>query len=170
MTKYKIVKESKALPEGHKGNPKHGMRYTRAYKTWENTKTRCYNPKHPQYMNYGGRGITMCDKWKNSFTAFWDDMKVGYKDDLTIDRIDNDKGYSPDNCEWVTLQENNRRKVVSNKCKGNFMYEETSIKLGGSKCLVSERIKAGWTREDAFNTPVVTTRRRVGGRYATAVV
>lgn len=84
----------------------------RLYNVWENMKARCYNPKHKSYSGYGGRGITICDEWKSNFNAFakWA-LENGYdenapKGQCTIDRINNDKGYSPDNCKWVTIGEN----------------------------------------------------------------
>jgi hypothetical protein len=74
-------------------------------------KQRCHNPKNSRYQDYGGRGITVCDEWLNSFTSFYDwSIANGYRDDLSIDRIDNDKGYSPDNCRWATVLEQNRNK------------------------------------------------------------
>lgn len=76
-------------------------------------KTRCYNKNHRSFPNYGGRGITVCAEWLHDFTAFqkWS-MAHGYADDLSIDRIDNDRGYSPDNCRWATddEQRHNKRK------------------------------------------------------------
>ena len=72
---------------------------------------RCENPSEPYYNRYGGRGIKVCDEWKNDFQKFYDwSMANGYRDNLTIDRIDNDKGYSPVNCRWVDMkiQSNNR--------------------------------------------------------------
>ena len=74
-------------------------------------KTRCYNPKYSLYHRYGGRGITVCDEWLNNFAAFrtWC-FENGYDKNLTLDRINNDMGYSPDNCRFATVQEqaNNR--------------------------------------------------------------
>lgn len=83
------------------------------YRIWSGMKRRCYNQNAINYNNYGGRGITVCDEWLNDFDAFqkWA-LAHGYADNLTIDRIDNYKGYSPDNCQWITIQEqqHHRRK------------------------------------------------------------
>lgn len=68
------------------------------------------NPHIQQHHRYGGRGIRVCERWEDSFENFWEDMGPSYRPGLTIDRKDNDKGYSPDNCEWVTRSENSRRR------------------------------------------------------------
>lgn len=92
----------------------HGLKGTRLYNAWCNMKSRCYNPKNENYYLYGERGIGVCDEWKNNFEAFakWS-FENGYKENLTIDRIDNYKGYSPDNCRWTTakVQVQNRRPI-----------------------------------------------------------
>lgn len=97
---------------------KHGYNNTRPYEIWENMKQRCYNPKCPMYNYYGGRGITICEEWKNHPEAFvnWA-LQNGYAEKLTIDRIDNSKGYSPDNCRWVDrkTQSLNRNLQSNNK-------------------------------------------------------
>lgn len=133
--------------------PKHGMTRTRPYRIWQNIKNRCYNIKHNQYKDYGGRGIKMCDRWLNSFESFWKDMQIGYKDSLQIDRIDNNKSYEPGNCRWVTALENHK-KMIEELDKRRIVYRNISRKLGGNDSLVGNRLQIGWTLEKATTTPV----------------
>lgn len=93
-------------------NHKHKMSHTRPYEIWQGMKKRCYNPHDARYDRYGGRGITVCDEWRNDFGVFYKwALENGYADNLTIDRIDNDKGYSPDNCRWADAETQCRNRV-----------------------------------------------------------
>lgn len=84
---------------------------SRLYHIWQGMRSRCFNANHKRYMDYGGRGITVCEEWENDFQAFYEwAIANGYDDKLSIDRIDNDKGYSPDNCRWATAKEQNNNK------------------------------------------------------------
>ena len=91
-------------------NESHGESRTRLYQTWGMMKQRCYNPKSQIYHRYGGRGITVCDEWRNDFEAFreWA-LSHGYAEGLTIDRIDVDGNYCPENCQWLTRSENTKK-------------------------------------------------------------
>lgn len=99
-----------------KNKPKsHGMCRTKLYQIWNNMKMRCYTKKNRDYHYWGGRGITVCDEWRNSFKAFYDwSIEAGWKDGLIFDRIENDNGYYPQNCRYVTPLEStlNRRNTV----------------------------------------------------------
>ena len=144
-------------------NTTHGMTHSRLYTTWVNLRSRCNNPKDRCYHNYGGRGITYCEEWER-FEAFYEwAMASGYNDTLTIDRIDNNKGYCPENCRWATVkdQARNRRSCHLLTYKGETKtlreWEET---LGMHRGTLVQRIYMGWTTEKAIETPVRPSPKR----------
>jgi len=113
------------------------MKYTREYQIWSSMKKRCFSPKAINYSQYGGRGISVCEKWM-FFEGFFEDM--GYSNGLCLDRIDNDKGYDPSNCRWVTYKENNRNKSNNVLIEGKTMAEWSEL-TGISKNVIWHRIR-----------------------------
>lgn len=136
---------------------KHDGKGTRLYSIWLNLRDRCNNPSNKRYARYGGRGIKCCLEW-DDFTVFHDwALKNGYNNELTIDRIDNDLGYTPENCRWVPIS------VQARNRSNNSLYEIDGIsKPLAEWCeeynmpyyTVYSRIKKyGWPLERALNTP-----------------
>lgn len=117
---------------------------------------RCNNPNHAEYGAYGGRGISVCKEWENDVVAFYKWATAnGYSDGLTIDRIDNDKGYSPSNCRWVTRKEqaNNRRSNHTIVFGGVSNNIRQWAKITGIKeATIRMRIERGWSPERALTT------------------
>ena len=99
----------------------HGMSDTPVYRRWLAMRYRCYDPHHRMYYRYGGRGITVCDEWRNNFKAFyvWAEEN-GFKSTLTLDRINGNVGYSPDNCRWVNRAEQYLNKETKRDANGRF--------------------------------------------------
>lgn len=90
----------------YKKEKNHGLKGTRIYRIWLCMKTRCYNSNYEHFNRYGGRGIEVCKEWKNDFLAFYKwSIENGYSENLSIDRKDVNKGYSPDNCRWITMSD-----------------------------------------------------------------
>jgi hypothetical protein len=126
-------------------NHKHKQSRTRIYHEWQGIKDRCSNPNNSRYVNYGGRGIKMCDEWVNDFTAFRDwALAHGYSDNLTIERKDVNGDYEPSNCTYTSTYYQNRNRT-------------TNIIIEG-KCLTD------WATEVGLNVGTVLARYRRGDR------
>ena len=130
---------------------KHGGRNSKLYRIWSNMKDRCNNPDCKVYSDYGGRGIKVCKEWIDDFSAFqkWA-LANGYKEGLTIDRKDNDKGYSPDNCRWTDrkIQGNNKRncRYITYKGQRKTVAEWSDI-TGIPHDTLLYRLNHGWETE-----------------------
>lgn len=143
---------SKAIPHGTHS------RKNRLYRIWRGMRGRCENPNEKDFYRYGGRGISVCKEWANSFDVFRDwSMRNGYCDMLTIDRIDNNKGYTPSNCRWTTMQAQaeNRRNTIKLYYNGrDYTVKELADILHTKKSAVYDRLYSGWSVERIFKTPV----------------
>ena len=150
----------------------HGMAKTPIYALWRGMKTRCLN-KHSQfYSEYGGRGITICERWINSFEAFYEDMGER-PDGRSLERKDNDLGYCPENCVWATKKEQARNR------RGRRM-----LRVGGDTKSMAEwaeivsipvttlwqRCRLGWSDEDVVKTPLWGAGRGSGSTRHTAAL
>lgn len=130
--------------------------HEKEYGAWQAMKSRCYNKNHVYYKYYGGRGITVCDRWlgEDGFEHFFSDMCPRPKGG-TLDRIDNNKGYSPENCKWAskTEQANNRRNNVRITFDGESMtIPQWANKLGISVHTLKTRIRRGMPLEKALSS------------------
>ena len=139
------------------GTEIHGKTNTRLYRIFANMKTRCTNKKSPDYKYYGKRGITICKEWRQNFMNFYNwAIEHGYKDNLTIDRIDVDGNYEPSNCRWVTAteQDANRRISLKYYLKGKeYTPNELAQKYKLSRETIINRWKKGY-REEELIRPV----------------
>lgn len=135
---------------------KHGMKKSSEWSIWSGIKKRCYNKKSKSYKHYGGRGICMCDDWKNSFENFYNDMGPRPSKKHSINRINNDKNYNKENCKWATQKEqcNNKRGNRLFEYNGEkFTASQWSEKIGISKDLIYGRFKRGWPIEHILTKP-----------------
>ena len=145
-------KGNKAMEERQRDSkgvflPSHGMAHTPLHNKWMSMKERCNNPNCKSYKRYGAKGIKVCSEWEDSFQSFYDwSMASGYKEGLTIDRIDNSKGYSPDNCRWATSAEQNR----------NYSRNHLVTYNGKTQCI------ADWAKETGINRATILFRLQAG--------
>lgn len=126
------------------------------YITWWSMIDRCHNPNNKNYKRYGGRGIFVCEEWRTNSIQFLEDMGRKPEKGLSLDRIDNNKGYSKNNCRWASdkVQANNKRRAFNVIVYKGETQKDASKRLGASHQLISQRVHAGWSLEDAFNIPV----------------
>lgn len=136
---------------------KHGMIKTPEYASWESMRDRCNNPKSHAWRLYGARGIKVCPEWDN-FSKFYEDMGKRPKGH-SLDRIDNSKGYSKENCRWAT------QKMQCNNRRGNVVFRgetatQAAERLGLKSNSVRSRLANGWPIEDAFSFTKLTPAHR----------
>lgn len=141
----------------------HGMSRSRVsgkahpiYNSWQQMLARCKHVSNPAYAYYGGRGITVCDRW-STFEVFKQDMEPTWFSGASIERVDNNEGYCPENCKWATVREQsvNKRSNILVEYKGRVQcLKYWCDELGLKYATVQGRIKRGWTPEEAFTVSV----------------
>lgn len=166
------VVNSSALKKGQKRcrkctsyvtNQIHGMSNTKVYHCWESMKSRCYRQKDKSYSRYGGRGIKICDRWLNSFENFLEDMGEPNKNE-TLDRIDNDGDYTPENCRWADskTQSNNRRNTTKLTLgEVTHSLSKWSEITGIRADCIRSRLEDGWSIEEALKRPAKARNKRI---------
>jgi hypothetical protein len=145
------------LPPQPRQLRKHGLSYTPEYRAWQTMRLRCTDPSNPAYPDYGGRGISVCERWMDSPEAFISDMGTKPSQEYEIDRINNHGNYEPGNCRWTTRKENcrNRRSTIWVSFRGERrVLCELCEQFGTNVDACTKRLLAGWSVEDAVTTPV----------------
>lgn len=135
---------------------RHSMCNTRLYRIWENMIQRCSNPHNTAYSNYGGRGITVCNDWKDYVNFHAWAISNGYQDSLSIDRIDVNGNYDPKNCKWATQSEQSNNKRTSRFVEFNGITQTITqwaneLKVPAQR--IKYRLEHGWSVEDALTIP-----------------
>lgn len=160
----RFIKGERGLTFKHGQSAGSGNRST-AYSVWDSMKQRCLNPKNASYKNYGGRGITICERWMD-FENFLADMGQPPKGQW-LERIDNNGPYSPENCRWATPSQQNRNTRRNHYIEHNGQRKlvvEWAEESGINKGALLMRIRKGWSMERALSEPVRPTAKK-GRRY-----
>lgn len=158
-----LMEENKKLLKGG-GNTKHGDSNSPEFNCWSNIKDRCFNPNHPSYPHYGGRGITMADEWVNDYGKFLEHVGRRPSDSHSIERIDNEKGYYPGNLRWALLDDQS----INKRWTRWVEYNGEQVKLmelcwenGWNPDVIRGRLNQGWSLEDAINEPLNRNHKRI---------
>lgn len=144
---------------GREKNRRHGQYGSATWASWSSMRNRCNNPQNRAYPSYGGRGIAVCERWE-TFEHFYADMG-DRPEGKSIDRIDNDGPYAPENCRWATArtQSRNRRHAVRLETpRGPMLLVEAAEAFGVAADTLRYRLKAGWSVERALTEPVTRVR------------
>ena len=155
------MKKSRALNNYRHGHASH-LRRSPIYRVWSTMKERCNNPNSTAYHKYGARGICVCQRWSESFAAFYHDMGDRPSSNHSIERKNNNLGYCPENCVWASRHEQtrNRRSNVLLTFYGKTMVRKDWLEISGvNQTTVIGRMKKGWSERDAVWTPVDVNRR-----------
>lgn len=143
-------------------NTKHGCRYSKLYNSWRGMCERCNNPAHKSYTDYGGRGISVCKEWKEFATFQKWAYENGYRDGLSIDRIDSNGNYEPSNCRWADKKQQNRNqrrnRLITYKGQEKTITDWAE-QFHINRYTLFNRLKAGWSIEKALETPVQNTEK-----------
>lgn len=134
----------------------HGMTGQPGWVTWFQMRHRCGTPSHKDWKNYGGRGITVCAQWRDSFDAFWADMGPTWRPGLTLDRRNNSLGYFKGNCRWATAEEqcnNTRKNVMVETPEGPMTVAMAARRFGVKSITLRQRMKRGWPPANYFDPP-----------------
>lgn len=151
------LKSGKTKSCGCGTGEQHGKRRSPEYCIWAGIKKRCFNTNSHKYVSYGGRGITVCERWTNSFVAFLEDMGPRPTSQHSIDRINNDGNYEPGNCRWATRHEQgcNKRNNRLFGFYGQVMPLSHRCRIAQiTPDAVTQRLKCGWPEKKAFWTPI----------------
>ena len=141
----------------------HGQAKTKLFKVWTSMKQRCQNPNDTRYKDYGARGITVCSEWQEFEPFYKWAFANGYEQNLTIDRVDNNGNYCPENCRWTTrkVQMSNRRNTVYLEyCGESKSISEWSSITGISRHVLDNRMRSGWTVERILTEQVKHTKQK----------
>lgn len=139
-----------------RGNPTHGLSRTLTYARWKSMMARCHNPNASNFAHYGGRGIVVCDRWRESFESFLADMGECPSKAMTLDRLENALGYHPGNCRWATKAAQNQHRshnVALTYAGRTQIVSAWASEVGISANTLRMRLRLGWTVEAALTVP-----------------